>query len=206
MPAVPLGSPFPLDSATIARAMRHLFAAFAALSLLLCLATTALWLRSEYRSDTWSRQSGAEVYIFWSNAGRIGFRRLSDAPVRFDEPWHWTVTAAQEPLPRQPGFLGAIGFGAIDQLQVFFPKSNAPGLHPFQVRSRDWWMPHWLPATIAAVPGAAWLMLRRRTRRANNRRKSGRCQACGYDLRASRDRCPECGTPIPSDRTRPHPL
>ena len=51
-------------------------------------------------------------------------------------------------------------------------------------------IPYWLPALLFAALPAWWMM--RRPRRV----RAGHCGNCGYDLRASKDRCPECGTPI----------
>ena len=53
--------------------------------------------------------------------------------------------------------------------------------------------PHWAAllalAPVALLPVPA-LIRRRRRRRL---RGAGRCESCGYDLRASPGRCPECG-------------
>jgi hypothetical protein len=53
-------------------------------------------------------------------------------------------------------------------------------------------MPIWLAILISLMPAAFWA--ERGFRRAM-RRRHGRCRACGYDLRATADRCPECGMP-----------
>ena len=50
----------------------------------------------------------------------------------------------------------------------------------------------WPLVVTAALPG--WWMLRERKRRRAGR--VGSCRVCGYDLRASRERCPECGTAV----------
>jgi hypothetical protein len=54
--------------------------------------------------------------------------------------------------------------------------------------------PAWfLLLTTAILPASRYSSLRRQ-RRAQRLLQSGRCPTCGYDLRATPDRCPECGT------------
>jgi hypothetical protein len=56
-----------------------------------------------------------------------------------------------------------------------------------------WTVPYWALAAGTGVVPAMWLCVG--VRRLYRRRR-GMCARCGYDLRASTDRCPECGTAI----------
>jgi hypothetical protein len=58
--------------------------------------------------------------------------------------------------------------------------------------------PLWGLTALAAVLPIGWLIVAARRSR---RRGPGMCRNCGYDLRATPDRCPECGT-VPS-KARP---
>ena len=57
-------------------------------------------------------------------------------------------------------------------------------------------IPLWMPTAVLVAPALTSVLhrgYRRWSRHASRRR--GLCPKCGYDLRATPDHCPECGTP-----------
>jgi len=55
----------------------------------------------------------------------------------------------------------------------------------------------WLPTMVAAMITLFSALLSRRAARPLRRARAGMCSNCGYDLRGSPGRCPECGAATP---------
>jgi hypothetical protein len=62
-------------------------------------------------------------------------------------------------------------------------------------RSRLITVPYWFLLLAFLIPPFLWTRDFRRSRRREFRRAKGLCLHCGYDLRSSAHRCPECGSP-----------
>jgi hypothetical protein len=220
-------------SALRCRAMSRLLCIFlnaaTVLSLLLCVATGLLWMRSYFITDQiehnpltpkgmlvfdqtrlisargrllcmWSRQSArppvsATTLQTWRDEWLQPYLR-SPRPGswRTDRAiWNWD----HGPHPRvvdPPRYLRGsdwqmLGLGTGSERGTGF-GSHGPvfGEHTF------WLLPYGLVFGLAALlPIGRLLMARLRRRRIS----ANLCRSCGYDLRATPDRCPECGT-IPS--------
>ena len=183
---------------------RRLFTILSAASLLLCVATCALWVRSLGRVETLRRLAiGPESSIredrVISGQGRIEWWRwrangLADLPLSETvgpQPWTYldeTPTRSDWKWRLHRGkTLGGeawegLGFRAVTS------HNDPPSVRPRSYQSVS--VPYYILTLLTLVLPACRL---RQFRRDRWRRRPGLCPACGYDLRATPDRCPECG-------------
>ena len=181
--------------------MRWLRRSLLAASFLLLLIALFGWIRSlnllDSISYSSSRPSGSVYttrnYQLDSARGVVGFSiyridGLPGAPGARDDSG-WTVahqSAARFVLPDDTRWR-RLRFGFIQS-----GPDRVRGVEGTTVSSTSWWVPHWFLAAVLAMPLALWLVIARPLR-ARRRRALRQCVQCGYDLRASAGRCPECG-------------
>jgi hypothetical protein len=176
------------------RLRRILLALLTTFSLILCIEVALLWARSYWVRDVVGfGRAGGNCHVLQSILGRVhllsnldggcegGVTHSSDrlAP---DAAWHGGMSN----YPRAIRWRGGAAYETYDGYVM-----GQPGLYPAAVtHHRLIVVPYpYLVALFAIAPGV-WLCSWRRGRR---RRAGGLCRACGYDLRATPERCPECG-------------
>ena len=139
-----------------------------------------LWARSYLPEHTFFRSHQGRLLIFFA-AGEyaLWFDSSSTQYHSSDAAMDFCRRVAQvQPLPSHQAF----GF---EWTNLNF-KTSYPGFIA---------IPYWFIAFLLAAL-SCWSLLRRRSQRA--RFLPGHCRACGYDLRGSGGRCPECGHPADS--------
>jgi hypothetical protein len=184
---------------------RKLFNLAAAVSAVLCVAVGVLWVRGVREGDwiAYVAEGRAPSVAEWHGVisareglgvtwGRLGGQTTNGAdeaawrkrllPVG----WNW-----------RPGQFEAAGTSSM--LGITYHKLDRPiaatwSSQVFRSESRFVGMRHWLLVALLALAPAARAARRLRDRH-RRRRQLGLCPSCGYDLRATPDRCPECGTP-----------
>lgn len=175
---------------------RRLFNLFSILSLMFFVTTAALWIRSRFISERLS----------WEGATR--WDSIATSPGDFVVNLHHSTPSSRGP---------AYGFEFSRESPPISVKNHEMAMLVLSVGPRDVWehwrfggfvwvrwatpnrstsislaiVPMWPIILLTAMPPLAWLTDFRRRRA---RRRVGLCRRCGYDLRATPERCPECGT------------
>jgi hypothetical protein len=157
---------------------RRLLNLLTAVSLLLCVASCVLWVRSHSAAERWRRTLSwtSSLYVD-SDAGKVSVV------------WHkWWITAGHPPYRwvRQerrslPFRWRTLGFDG----EWIWQDERQGNIRA----TRSATLPYWFMTVMAAVPPAVHTY-----RRLRRRSRAGLCPRCDYDLRATPGRCPECGS------------
>jgi hypothetical protein len=159
---------------------RILLNALTVLSLVLCVAILVLWARSYIRFDWLQVTHGTAGEELIAYRGRIIYL-------------HWDGIPSAPSISFDTGRTKPVGTLDIESrsdrrlLGITVPHGRVSG------PDADWWpwaCPFWLLTLITvALPAGRFALMRRRLSHGG----AARCIYCGYDLRATPDRCPECG-------------
>jgi hypothetical protein len=186
---------------------RWVFNGIAALCLILCVGTAFLWISSHFRQDdfvaAWIKEKDAKMaadsLFFHSTRGSVGVffwrRDIPPEQIQFwrdswKQSWHCAFRSFK-PIEHLIYNTPPLGFNFMG---FDIGGKNTPAGALWAVDAPDW--------SLVIIFGALGICRVAPELKRRIRVKSGRCAVCGYDLRATPDRCPECGT-VPPKPTPP---
>jgi hypothetical protein len=173
------------------RFRRWLFNGLAVLSWLLCVAMGLIWARSYFAVNDWPANwvgGTSENYTRIQWAG--GNREIESRDGRLSLTLIDLVHSVHQPTAMKDFHHEFIGFGG-DRLGNGRWGSGTVWTWEYFTTL---WMPHWFLVLITALLPAMWIVVDIRSRKVPRLKPQSHCRECGYDLRATPDRCPECGT------------
>ncbi len=172
------------------RVARQLFTLCSAVSLVLSVAVCVLWVRSRSGDVTppvavngrcvqvYTYHGAAHLYWSWSTP--------PEGTLLLDQ---WEKTTVSDP---HRTFDGLFGIAPSLCLQLASVESCDDAADPTIGTGFTYvHVPLWMPATVVMLLPLVWVWPRLRARA---QWSAGHCTSCGYDLRGSPERCPECGT------------
>jgi hypothetical protein len=174
--------------------------AIATLSLILCIAVLGLWVRSYYFRDILSWTPGpASTHVTQSIRGAVHdlttFGTVAQGSMQYQSDrlspqaiWNGGMSSYPVEPEWHLGFIYQY-YTRVRMAVYMTERSNSTRL--FTTSHRLIVIPYWFPALLFALC-PFWRLISRIRKREDG--VSGRCRKCGYDLRATPDRCPECGT------------
>ena len=187
---------------------RHVVTFLISMSLLACVAVAVLWARSPWRRDHFIHLRPAVVRgdPGYARAGLVshgGTLLVYGEEATLREPggstamarggewgWHWSGPVHHAGT-RRGSLAKRLGFS----LDLDYGYEHRRGI-PYPRRFWKAEVPHWFALlALAPLPAARIAALAAAARR-RRRRATGRCARCGYDVRATPERCPECGTAV----------
>ena len=188
--------------------MRFLLYILAILLLLPLILSALFWLRSYRISDYLTLDTAHNDSGKWNHLQR----GLYTSPGKFvyhTRPW---ATYREAGHPPKTGW-DLQHYKPTDPDQVFPGYSSGHGRFGFWILKDSWIVgsrakviPFWTPMIVLLLVNIPVLAFVRRAAVRAHRRRHGLCLSCGYDIRESKERCPECGSDINAKKTGETPV